>query len=184
MELIQESPPAPIISIEGISTEDYLLILGLYEEAFGMPRRTISEIDQRKEQLEITDNLARELPVSDAVVALLRNQAFINVDDAKRRQETRLGLDSDPSTQRTDLPPESSTQKKHEKMPDLSTEQVMRRLGKLGVVETGGGKGSHHKVYYAETGKTTTIPEHMSPTLLKTILKQLGITREQLKETL
>jgi len=180
MEL-KENPPAPVINLEDIEFPPE--IVEMYEEAFKMPSRTIPEIDKRKEHLEITDSLAREL-VSDAVIALIRNQAFINVEDAKRRQETRLGLDSDPSTQRTDLPPESSTQKKHEKMTDLRTEQVMRALARLGCKEIEGGKGSHHKVYYDETGKTTTIPEKIGPTLLKTILKQLGITWKQLKEAL
>ena len=70
------------------------------------------------------------------------------------------------------------------KLPALTPREVIKVLEKNGF-ELDRVKGSHHIYYHAETRKRIVVPVHKRDlpkgTLLE-ILKQAGITREQLKD--
>ncbi len=72
------------------------------------------------------------------------------------------------------------------KLPSLTSEKVIRALKKKGFI-LDRVKGSHHIYYHPKTKRRVVVPFHKRDlpkgTLLE-ILKQAGITREELKELL
>jgi len=72
------------------------------------------------------------------------------------------------------------------KLPSLASEEVIKALKKRGFV-LDRVKGSHHIYYNSETKRRVVVPLHKRDlpkgTLLE-ILKQAGITREELKKLL
>ncbi len=166
-------------------------IVGLYEEAFGLPNANVKQQDERSEQLEAINLLAEETLRDNTVVALLRHTAFTRLEAAKRSVETAgLSWGSEASHQAVaEVAAIPETRRKGgAELPGIKPVIALRALKRLGFVEVSGGKGSHIKIHNPETGKTTTITSHrgkqLPPRLLKDILGQVSISPEVFKDNL
>jgi predicted RNA binding protein YcfA (HicA-like mRNA interferase family) len=72
------------------------------------------------------------------------------------------------------------------KLPSLTPDEVIKVLEKKGFV-LDGGRGSHRVYYNPETKRRVVVPFHkrdLPKGTLHEILKQAGITREELKDIL
>lgn len=187
------TPTIPPI-IEGLD-ESHLELVGLYEEAFGLPGSSVEANDLRAEQLEAVDSLAEETVKDEALIAMLRQSAFMRVDDAKRRQQARTewgGATDQPLETKAAVEasePDESERRKTTELPIVKPERVIRALRRIGLEVVPGGKGSHIKVFNPDNGKTTTIPTGhkgvaFGPKLIGAILGQVEVSREAFKENL
>lgn len=163
-------------------------LLELYEEAFALPAGTVEESDERSQQLEAVDSLAAEAEQDKAFVGLLRHTAFLRVEDAKRRQASRLATQGAAASSRAE-PSLTAKRRGESELPGVRPTLALRAFKQLGFeVVRGGGKGSHVKISNPETGKTTTVPEHrgrdLPPNVLRKILRQVGISPEVFKKNL
>ena len=72
-------------------------------------------------------------------------------------------------------------------MPDLPTRPTQMRVVNA-LVHAGGrlntkrGKGSHMQVYMPDIARPITVPRHIDPTLLASIIRQAGVTRDAFLE--
>lgn len=161
--------------------EELKEIFEFYEEAFSMPQRTAEDADKRSQYLDTADALAKEIEASAETVKILRKTAFDRVENAKRLNDVRANVSTEQPTEQLVSEP---TKSQPIKLPDVSTEQTLRAMARLGYTRVDGGNGSHTKVYSEATGKTTTIPRHLNPTFLAVLLKQTGISKEKFIENL
>ena len=72
------------------------------------------------------------------------------------------------------------------RLPTVTSKQLLRALLRAGFVERPG-KGSHLPLVHLGTGRRTTIPMHpkdLSRALVKEILKQSGLSEDELRDLL
>lgn len=72
---------------------------------------------------------------------------------------------------------------------EISRRKFTKALKRLGfILDKKGGKGSHYKVIWSQTGKSITLPKKLYKNVLRYVLKEIevvtGITWQEIKEKL